>query len=212
VKIAVLGASGRTGLLVTRAAMDRSDEVTAVVRSPQRFEGLWSGGESPRVVAADARDEEALTEAFRGQDAVAFCLGSGRGDSHTIHRSAMQTCLAAMRATGVARIVALSASGMVVQGDDPISRYLAKPLVGRLLRDHFADLVAMEALLTGSALRWTVVRPPRLTNRRGDGRYRQRRDGNVRWGFFLSRSDLALSIVDALHDDTTVKVCVSVAG
>ena len=212
-RIAVVGASGRTGLHVVRHALDRGDEVTAVVRNPEKFTAAWSDPDRiPAVSVADARAEQALTAAFHGADAVAFCLGAGRGEAHTIHREAVRACLGAMRSAGVTRIVALSASGMVVQGDDPLTRYLAKPVVGRLLKANFDDLLAMESRLAGSDVAWTVVRPPRLTDQTGRGRYRARRDGNVRWGFFISRDDLALAMVTALHDDSSVQSFISVAG
>jgi putative NADH-flavin reductase len=225
-KVAVLGASGRTGIEVLASATARGDAATAVVRSPQRFADGWArrnrlsaaGGPgdahpsgAPVVLQADARDPEALGRAFAGQDAVAFCLGADRGGPETVHQEAMSACLAAMDVAGVKRVVAVSASGMVVEGDDPVSRYLAKPLVGRILAGNFADLLAMEAQLAHSSTAWTVVRPPRLTDGVGRGHYQQRHDGNVRWGFTIRRADLALAITDALHDDSTVECYVSVA-
>jgi putative NADH-flavin reductase len=211
-KVAVVGASGRTGLRVVEQASARADEVTAVVRNPQKLLSSWTGGEPPRVSRADALDAVALARAFEGQDAVVFCLGNDRGGDHTIHREAVRTCLDAMEQAGVTRIVALSASGMVTQGDDPLSRFVAKPVVGRVLAGNFADLLAMEDVLARSSAAWTVVRPPRLTNGAGTGRYRQRRDGNVRWRFTISRADLALAMVDAVHDDSSIETYISVAG
>jgi putative NADH-flavin reductase len=211
-RVAVLGASGRTGLRVAEEAAHRGDEVTAVVRNPQKLLSSWTDGEPPRVVAADALDASALAQAFEGHDGVVFCLGDDRGGDHTIHRRAIRACLTAMQQAQVSRIVALSASGMVTEGDDPLSRYLAKPLVGRLLAGNFADLLAMEDVLTGSSVAWTVVRPPRLTNGAGAGRYRQRRDGNVRWRFTISRADLARALVDAVHDDSSIGSHISVAA
>lgn len=211
-KIAVLGASGRSGRLVAQQALLRGDEVRAVVRDPDRLVRVWSGGNLPSTARADATDVVALAAAFEGQDAVAFCLGSDRGAAHTIHREGISACLAAMDSAGTKRIVALSASGMVTDGDDPLSRYLAKPIVGRILAANFADLLAMEDQLARSSMDWTVVRPPRLTNRAGTGSYRQRRDGNVRWRFTISRADLALAIVNALHDESSIGAFVSVAG
>lgn len=211
-KTAVLGASGRTGHHVVRHALKRGDEVIAVVRNPQKLSAEWASHPRFSIAVADARDPQALTRAFQGQDAVAFCLGSVGGDGHGIHREGVNACLQAMARADVRRIVALSASGMVVEGDDPLSRYLFKPLVGRILADHFKDLAAMEGRLAAADVDWTVVRPPRLTLRKGSGHYHSRRDGNVRWGFLITRDDLGLAIVDALHDDSSVRHYLSVAA
>lgn len=117
-----------------------------------------------------------------------------------------------MHSAGVDRIVALSASGMVIDGDDPLNTYLAKPLVRRFLAANFRDLVAMEEQLAASDVAWTVVRPPRLIDTAGTGHYHSRRDGNVRWRFILSRDDLGLAIIDALHDESSVRQHISLAG
>ena len=211
-RIAVIGATGRTGQQVVRHALERGAEVTAVVRNPQKLSPEWSSHSRFRAAVADARDVEALTRALKHQDGVALCLGAAAGEGHAVHREGVDACLTAMATAGVSRIVALSASGMVVSGDDPLSRYLAKPLVARLLADHFADLSAMEDRLAASDARWTLIRPPRLTQRQGNGHYRSRRDGNVRWGFTITRDDLALAIVDALYDDSTIGRHLSVAA
>ncbi|MET1007283.1 MAG: NAD(P)H-binding protein [Propionibacteriaceae bacterium] len=211
-KIAVLGAGARTGAHIVRHAHNRGDDVTAVVRNPEKFLAGWTGGVVPEVRTADAREVGALTTAFQGQDAVSFSLGASRGEPNTIHREAMAATLAAMRAAGIRRIVALSASGMVTRGDDPLSRYLAKPIVKRILAANFEDLLAMEALLAQSDVDWTVIRPPRLTDKPGTGHYRSRRDGNVRWHFVMNRDDLGLAMVDALHDDSSIGAHISVAS
>lgn len=92
-RIAVVGASGRTGLHVVRHGQERADSLSAVVRNPDKFLRSWSGGDLPEVRTADARDVDALTQAFRGQDAVAFCLGQVGETSHTIHRDAILAVL-----------------------------------------------------------------------------------------------------------------------
>jgi putative NADH-flavin reductase len=117
-----------------------------------------------------------------------------------------------MHERGVRRLVVVSASGWIVDGDDPLSRFLLKPVLDRFLGDTNADLAATERLVRASGLDWTIVRPPRPTGRPGRGRYRARRDGNVRWGSFLSRADLALALVDGIEDAGAAGRTVSVAG
>ena len=44
-------------------------------------------------------------------------------------------------------------------------RNLFSPLIKVVLRKHYADLARMEDVLRDSGLDWTVVRPPRLTDK-----------------------------------------------
>jgi uncharacterized protein YbjT (DUF2867 family) len=117
-----------------------------------------------------------------------------------------------MDGAGVRRLVAISASGWVVDGDDPLSRYVAKPILRLALAETNADLEAMERVIRTSHVDWTIMRPPRLQDRPGTGRYKARRDGNVRWGWTIARPDLAQAMLDALLDDTAVGQAISVAA
>jgi len=206
-KIAVVGASGRTGRELVHVAAAAGHEVVAVVRDPARLTA--SPGE---VRVADASDVAALTVAFKGVDAVASCLGPVPGESAHVLRDGITAVLAAMDGAGVRRLVAISASGWLVDGDDPLSRYVAKPILKRALAEANADLEAMEQVIRRSAVDWTIMRPPRLQDRPGTGRYKSRRDGNVRWAWTISRPDLALAMLDALTDRTAVGQAISVAA
>lgn len=206
-QIAVVGASGRTGRELVRAASAAGHEVVAVVRDPSRLPD--PPGE---VRVADASDVAALTTAFEGVDSVASCLGPVPGESPHVLRDGIATVLAAMDGAGVRRLVAISASGWLVDGDDPLSRYVAKPILKRALAEANADLEAMEKVIRASHVDWTIMRPPRLQDRPGTGRYKARRDGNVRWAWTIARPDLALAILDALTDRTAVGHAISVAA
>jgi uncharacterized protein YbjT (DUF2867 family) len=168
-------------------------------------------GEVVEVASADVRDTAALTTAFRGIGAVAYCLSSEGDPTGRVIRDGITSCLAAMEAAGVHRVVAVSASGLAVDGDDPLTRYLAKPILRRALRATFTDMRGMEQVLRASDAAWTVIRPPYLTNGRRKG-YAERRDGNVRWRWMASRADLAAAVVDAVEDPTAVGATISIAN
>ncbi|MFD2793769.1 NAD(P)-dependent oxidoreductase [Promicromonospora vindobonensis] len=206
-KIAVVGASGRTGRELVRAAAAAGHEVVAVVRDPARLPD--PPGE---VRVADASDVAALTSAFEGVDAVASCLGPVPGESAHVLRDGITAVLAAMDGAGVRRLVAISASGWLIDGDDPLSRYVAKPILMRALAEVNLDLEAMEQVIRASDVDWTIMRPPRLQDRPGTGSYKARRDGNVRWAWTIARPDLALAMLDALTDRTAVGQAISVAA
>ena len=191
-RIAVLGATGRTGSVLLALAAQRGHEVIAVVRNPAAVVG------AAEVRVADARDAEALSRAISGADAVAFCVGPRDRAAGRILEEGMTATLAAMSAAGVRRLVAISASGPFIDGDDPLMR-IAKPIVQRVFAEQFSDFAAMEPLIHASTTDWTIVRPPQLKDGRPRGRYRSRLDGSVWFGMTIRRADLAAAVLDALE-------------
>lgn len=206
-KLIVLGASGRTGRNIIELATERGHDVIPIVRDPAKARPEWRD----RSVVVEGTDSGALAEAMRGADAVASTIGHVPGeDIHVMEKCAI-AAVQAMRTAGVSRLAVITASGPFTDGDGVFTRYIAKPLVQRLLRNQFDDMVATERVIGESGLDWTVVRPPRLTDGAARHRYRARRDGNVRRGFQLARADLARAVVDLLEDPTAVGQAVSVA-
>jgi putative NADH-flavin reductase len=131
----------------------------------------------------------------------------------------------AMRAAGARRVIVVSASpiGTVPSldrphpprhdpGDGIIIRYLADPIVKRALREHYADLARMEDVLRASDLDWTIVRPPRLTDKPVTGRYRTAYGQNLRRGVFVSRADVAHYMLSVLDNPETFRRTVGIAG
>jgi hypothetical protein len=57
-------------------------------------------------------------------------------------------------------------------GDGFFVRHLFSPLAKAALRRHYADLALMEDTLRDSGLGWTVVQPPKLTDKPMTGAYR----------------------------------------
>ena len=129
-----------------------------------------------------------------------------------------------MQAAGVRRIVVVSAApvGTVAspgQPDPPkhdpgegfIMRHALTPMVKAAFGKSYADLAEMEEELAGSGLDWTVIRPPRLTNKPLTGSYRTAYGQNVRRGVFISRADVAHLMIAVLGEPETVKQIIGVA-
>lgn len=188
-RLVVFGAGGGTGRLLVARAAAAGHRVVAVVRDPAR---LGPVPPDVTVVAVDLTDPAAVAAAVRDCDAVVSLIGPGavRGPT-TVRSDATAGIVAAMRATGVRRLVVVTAAGHTTDGDGPLVRFLLKPLLSTLLRHSFADMRRTEEIVRGSGLDWTLVRPPRLTDGPHTGTYRTEVDRNVRGGLRLSRADLA---------------------
>jgi uncharacterized protein YbjT (DUF2867 family) len=62
----------------------------------------------------------------------------------------------------------------------------------------------MERVLRESGLDWTLVRPPELTNKPYTGKYRVREGHLPRFGFRISRANVADFFVRTVEDPITI--------
>lgn len=205
IKLVIFGAGGRTGTHLLAQALERGDEVTAVVRRQTAL----PAGATQRIVP-DLADTAAVRAAIRDADAVLSAIGPrSRADAPVAAPATRHILAAAPR-----RIVVISAAPVEPPPADDgfISRRIALPIVGRALRPVYDDLREMEEALAASDAVWTAFRPPMLTNGTATGRYRTRVGGAVPRGFTVSRADLAAAMLEALDRPETERRAVGVAG
>ncbi|HMG31661.1 MAG TPA: NAD(P)-binding oxidoreductase [Jiangellaceae bacterium] len=196
-------------------------DVTAIVRNPRTLSA------DVRIVTADlaAPEPAALESAFEGADAVLSGLGPRSVSETGIASKGTHAIVQAMQATGVRRIVVVSAAPVSTvpspgrpkppkrdPGEGFVMRNLLGPLTRVALRKPYADLALMEDVVRDSGLDWTVVRPPRLTDKPLTGTYRTAYGQNVRGGLLVSRADVAHLMLRVLGQPETIKHAVAVAN
>jgi putative NADH-flavin reductase len=187
-KLFVLGATGRTGREIVQQGLERGHHVTAFVRSPDT---VTLSHEWLTVVKGNATDENQLSEAIRNHDAVLSALGPREvfGPSSLLRDSALATTQA-MHRLGVRRLVILSAAAHFPG--------IPNRIVSLILRNHMRDSRAMEEVVRGSGLDWTIARPPRLTQEQYTA-YRSQEGAAPEKGFTLSRKAVAAFMLDAIE-------------
>ncbi|MBT2402272.1 MULTISPECIES: NAD(P)-dependent oxidoreductase [unclassified Streptomyces] len=215
-KLTVFGATGGVGREVVRQALEAGHEVTAVVRDPARL-GVPEHQRLHVAVVADLTDPDALVPVLTGREAVISALGSANNKQarlSPVTSPAVRSILVAMDLAGVSRLSAVSAApvGPDVPGDGVVARKIFLPLLRRVLRDLYADLAVMEALIRASRTQWTVIRPPKLLNKPRTGTYRRAIDANVPAGRFIARADVADALLTSLSDPSTTGHAVGVAA
>jgi putative NADH-flavin reductase len=223
-KLTIFAATGGIGRHLLDQAVSAGHDVTAVVRNPKNLAGQAG---RVRIVTADltAPDPAVLASAVDGADAVLSALGPRNPRSEAgIASRGTRAIVAAMQATGVRRIVVVSAApvGTVPSpgrpnppkhdpGDGFFMRHLGAPLAAAMFRAHYADLALMEDLLRDSGLDWTISRPPKLTDKPLTGVYRTAYGHNVRGGWSVSRADVAHHMLRVLDQPETIKQVIAVA-
>ena len=206
-RVAVLGASGRTGRATVKNALDAGHDVVSIVRTAA------SAPSGTAVAQADARDSGALAAAIRDTDAVVSCIGHVAADGNvTLLHDGAVALVAAMASAGVSRLVAVSAAGAYIAGDDPLSRFIAKPVLERVLKANLEDTRAMEDVIRSSATSWTLLRPARLITGEGERDYRRRLDRSIWWHYNTRFDTVGRAAVDALGRSEWVGHAVFVTG
>jgi len=150
-------------------------------------------------VVGDAGDADDIERAVAGQDAVVWTVGVGptRRPVHLFSRST-QFLLAAMAKYRVRRLVCVTGIGA---GDSRghggfFYDRIVQPL---FLKTVYEDKDRQEAMLRGSDVDWTIVRPGTLTNGPATGFARALTDLEGVAAGKVSRADVAAFIVENLE-------------
>jgi putative NADH-flavin reductase len=220
-KLTIVAATGGIGRRALEQALAAGHDVTAVVRNPRKL----PGGVPAVTVDLAAADLAALESAVAGADAVLSCLGPHSVSEAGIASRGTRAIVQAMQATGVRRIVVVSAAPISTvpspgrptppkhdPGDGFLMRHLAAPLTKAVFRRPYADLAEMEDVLRDSGLDWTVVRPPRLTDGPLTGSYRTALGRNLRRGILVSRADVAHLMLRVLDRPETIGQAICIAN
>ncbi|MGY1697602.1 MULTISPECIES: NAD(P)-dependent oxidoreductase [unclassified Geodermatophilus] len=188
--LVVFGAAGGVGRHAVRLAAERGHAVVAVARSAAGHAGVT---ERP----GDVRDPALVAKAVEGADAVLWCVGVTRGSGGDVGRAVLPGLVAAMDAAGARRFVGVSGAGADLPGDRKGrgARFVSA-LTHRLARDLVEDKEGEYEVLAGSRLEWTQVRPPRLADRPGTGRYRLTSEAPGLRAAPVTKADVALAMVE----------------
>ena len=207
-KLVILGATGGTGLELVRQALERGHSITALVRSPER---LMAFGNRIRIHQGDLLNAADLNHVIQDHDAVLSAFGPrlpvAKSDAHLLQQFAIALTTAMMH-VGVRRAVVESVAFLFKNSIIPPAYILGRLLFPAIV----ADASAMEGIFAKSALDWTMVRPPELTDKPYSGTYRKREGHLPRFGFKISRADVADFMIKTVEDRSSIRKVVGVAS
>jgi len=201
-KLAIFGATGRTGRPLVERALAEGHDVVALACTPAK---LPLADARLTVVQGDATDPAAVENVVRGADAVISVIGQAKGSPHDLQTAATRTIVNAMRAHGVKRLVSLTGAGVDAPQDRPTLMNHAIKLALKTLSGHvLRDAVGHVAIIQGSGLEWIIVRAPMLTEGARVGSYRVGWVG-VNTGARIARADLADFLLKEVTDTTYLR-------
>ncbi len=208
-RIALFGATGRVGRMLLDLAIADGHEVTVLVRDPAR---LPTRHARLTVRQGDALNDAAVRDTVRGASVVLSALGLPRepDTSDTSLSESFTHIVAAMRDTGVRRVIAIAGAGILQDARSGGLRLDAPdypPELARFGSEHRRLL----DLLRATDLEWTLVCPPQMPSGLRTGRYRTAVDKLPEGGTTITTEDVAAFTYSVLTRNAFVGKRVGIA-
>jgi len=208
-RIAVFGATGRTGHPLVGQAVERGYDVVAFVRDATGLAPTLQNDDRVSIVEGDAYTGESVERAIAGDgdpvDAVVSVLAQGSDGPGDLLTEAGRHVLSAMDQHGVERFVTLVGAGVREDGESvSFGGRMMGALLKLLARSVLEDARDQVELLKASDTRWTAVRGPRLTEDAHTGGFRHGTDLTLGMRDTAARANVAEFILDCLENDLYV--------
>jgi uncharacterized protein YbjT (DUF2867 family) len=163
-RIVVIGAHGRTALLIVEQLLKAGDSVVAVIRNPRQMADLVKRGAETVLLDLEASSGPEFAIQFKGADAIVFAAGSATGESSAIDSKGVRKTLRAAEKAGVRRYVAISSigasTGMKLSGEWATEE----------MKDYYKHKRLAGKAIMASGLDWTIVEPGSLTDGKPTGK------------------------------------------
>jgi putative NADH-flavin reductase len=199
VKVLIIGATGATGRVLMREALEQGHEVTALARNPS---ALAPEDHRPRVLQGNALDASEVEAAVAGQDAVLSALGTRSTRPTTLFSQSTHNLISAMNKHGVRRLVCITGIG-AGESKGHVGFLYDRIMLPFVVKNIYEDKNRQEEAIKQSDLDWVIVRPARLTDEAAKGEYRVYLGGSYT-AKTISRADVAAFMLAQLTDDTYV--------
>jgi putative NADH-flavin reductase len=199
VKVLIIGATGATGRVLMREALEQGHEVTALARNPS---ALAPEDHRPRVLQGNALDASEVEAAVADQDAVLSALGTRSTRPTTLFSQSTHNLISAMNKHGVRRLVCITGIG-AGESKGHVGFLYDRIMLPFVVKNIYEDKNRQEEAIKQSDLDWVIVRPARLTDEPAKGEYRVYLGGSYT-AKTISRADVAAFMLAQLTDETYV--------
>src|SRR5690242_9288718 len=202
-RLAILGATGGIGRLLIDSALEQGHDITAFVRSPQK---ITRRHPKLRVIGGDLFNADQMAQAIRGSEAILSAFGPVVMRPTHQRRDFGRALVNALRTASVDRFLHISSAFLVPDGG-----LLIKVMANTIFYNVTVDGRDSEAEMMQPDLRWTIVRPPRLTDGPLTGRARIVAGHLPNRSFTVSRADVAAFMLQEAVTPQFVRQVVGIA-
>lgn len=207
-KVTVIGANGRSGKLIVEEALAKEWQVVAYLRNKEK---LPIQNSNLHFVEGDAYDQEKITEAIAGSDAVVSALGqSDISGEVNLMSDGMKRIIPAMEQNQVKRIIAIGGMGALQANENILIKDLPDfPAIYKNVSEgHFK----VYELLRQTNLDWTFLCCPYIPDGAKTGNYQVRKDYMPQGKQQIYTGDIAHFIVNELEKNQFLKTRVGISS
>ena len=203
-KLAIFGASGRTGVPLVKQALEQGHTIQALVRSLDKLKAAVGTPTGLEIIQGDAMNAADVAKTIDGCDVVLSTLGHGKNSSRDMQTVATKHMVSAMKEYEITRSISLTGAAVSVPDDQPkVADHIFGFLMSIFAKDVLADAKNHAEVLRQSNLDYILVRGPRLTEGDPKGNYYiglVSKDSGTQ----IARADVAQFMLMQLEDDTWV--------
>lgn len=201
--VIIFGAAGGIGKWAVKHALLSGYHVTAYVRNAQK---ITEANKNLTVIQGEIYDEQEMTKALSGQDAVVWCVGIPLKKSYQKMESleGHKTLIKAMEVNQVKRLVDWGTPSINFEQDKKSFITIVPGIIaGLLFPQAKKEMLAIAKVLQESDLDWTLVRfmAPRNTCYTGNVKVSF---GDTKMNFSISREDIGAFMIKMLDSDTYI--------
>ncbi|AXT19520.1 hypothetical protein D7030_10375 [Flavobacteriaceae bacterium AU392] len=208
-KLLLLGATGRTGRLVLKKALEKGYRVNCLSRNSKRIEA----SDGLTIFEGSPNNKIDLRKAIFGCDVLINVLNVSRKSDFpwanlrtpkTFLSDVMDHLIPIAENQNLKRITICSAWGVAeTKNDIPkwFKWFINNSNIGVAYKDHEKQ----EKILSESKLNWTIVRPVGLYNSKRETKIKESFENKPKPSILISRQSVANYLVDSLEKDYLIR-------
>lgn len=202
--VIIFGAAGGIGKWAVKHALQNGHHVTAYVRNAQK---ITETDENLTVIQGNIHDQQAMTKALSGQDAVVWCVGIPLKKRYQKMESleGHKTLIKAMEANQVQRLVDWGTPSVHFEQDKKsLITVVPGIMAGLIFTQAKKEMLEIAKVLQQSDLDWTLVRfmAPQNTPYTGNVKVGL---GDTKMNFSVSREDIGAFMIKMLDSDVYIR-------
>jgi putative NADH-flavin reductase len=205
-QIAIIGATGSTGIEVVRLALEANYKVIIVVRNPDKIQPQ----NNVTVLKGDVTDLVSLELAFKNVDFVLSCFGPANNRKiDSLLSIGASNIVKACEKNSVKRFIFMSGAAQAAYDELSFTAKLLMPLLRLIYSESYSDKVIAETTIQNSNLEWTIVRASGLNKAQPTGKYVAGIKSKIHL-VMLPYADCAKCLLDAIVEKKWIKKIINV--
>lgn len=202
-KIGVIGATGKAGSLITKEAVNRGHEVTAIVRNALKVDN-----KDVKVLEKDIFD--LVSSDLEGFDVIVNAFNSAPGEE-TLHVEAGDKLIGLLKNASNTRLIVVGGAGSLFVDEDKTVRLVETPDFPEAYLPTASNMLKnLLELEKTEGLNWTYISPSAFFDPQGErtGGYVAGKDHllvNSKGDSYISFADYAIALIDEIEQREHIK-------